>query len=93
LPSCSGACAVGAADGAGQLGVQAVPRLHQQGRPVEQAGGAQVVEVVGGERVQGRQQLAHDTSHAVDQVFEVYPVRPSVDHLNPQVRSLSTILR
>jgi hypothetical protein len=65
-----GLFAVGAADGARELGVDPVPRPHQQRRPVEQLRGDQVVEVVGGEGVQGRQQLAHDTSHAFDQTFE-----------------------
>ena len=51
-------------------------RPHQHRRSGRAAGrGRQGVEVVGGERVQGRQQLAHDTSHAFDQVFEVYRLK------------------
>jgi hypothetical protein len=88
-----GLCAVGAADGAGQLGVDPVPRLHQQGRPVEQPGRAQGVEVVGGERVQGRQQLAHHTSECFRSGVRSLPAREPRHYLNPQVRDLSTDLR
>jgi hypothetical protein len=58
--------------GTGQLGVDPVPRPHQQRRPVQHPGGGQAGKVIGGEHVQRRQQLAHDTSTLFDQVFEVY---------------------
>jgi hypothetical protein len=43
---------LGASDGAGQLGVDAVAGTHQLGRSVEQFGVAQQEEVVGGEPVE-----------------------------------------
>jgi hypothetical protein len=60
------------ADGAGQLGIDPVPQPHQPGGPLQQRTGAQGVQIVGGQGVQRRGQLAHHTSHPLDQVFEAY---------------------
>jgi hypothetical protein len=64
------------ADGAGQLGIDPVPQPHQPGGPLQQRTGAQGVQIVGGQGVQRRGQLAHHTSHPLDQVFERY--RPAL---------------
>jgi hypothetical protein len=51
-----------AAHRAGELGVDPVRRPDQLRRPVQQLGSHQAVEVLGGQGVEGRLQLAHDTS-------------------------------
>ena len=81
---------VGGAHRAGDHGGELVLRGDQGADPVQLLAGRQRVEILGGERVQGRQQLAHDTSHAFDQVFEVYRCEHALHYLNPQVRGLST---
>jgi hypothetical protein len=56
---------------AGHLGGQPVLRHQQRTQPVQQGRAAQRGEVLGGEGVECGEQLVHDTSHRVDQVFEV----------------------
>jgi hypothetical protein len=56
---------VGDPDGAGQFGVDPVPGPDQLRRPVQQLGRDHRVEIVGGERNQGRLQLSHDNSRAL----------------------------
>jgi hypothetical protein len=64
---------IGDPDGAGQLGVDPVDRPHQLRGAIEQGRGAHGVEVVGGQSVQRRCQLAHgNLPTRIDQVFEVY---------------------
>ena len=72
-------------DGAGQLGVDPVPRRHQPRGPVQQARRRQAVQVLGGERDQRRCQLAHDTYRSLRSGVEVYREEGHPE-LNPQVR-------
>jgi hypothetical protein len=62
---------IGDPDGAGQLGLDPVPRPHELGGAIEQATCAHRVQIVGGQGVESRLQLAHDTSPQFDQMFEV----------------------
>jgi hypothetical protein len=58
------------ADPAGQQRVEAVTRLDQLGDLLQLGAGGQRVQVVGGERVQRRCQLAHDTSRGLTHIFD-----------------------
>jgi hypothetical protein len=62
---------LGAACGAGQLGVDAIPCPHKHARAVEELGRDHAVEDLADEGVERGLQLAHDTSQQFDQVFEV----------------------
>jgi hypothetical protein len=57
---------------AGQLGIHPVPRLEQLPDPVELLPRRHAVDVLGGQGIERRLQLAHDTTQPFDQVFEVY---------------------
>jgi hypothetical protein len=62
---------LGPPDGAGQLGVDAVAGTHQLGCSDEQVGLAEHEEVVGGEPIERRLQLAHGHLPGVERMFEV----------------------
>jgi hypothetical protein len=61
---------VGHAHPTGQLGVDPVAGPDQHRRPTQLISVAHHVEVVGGQGIQRRFQLAHDTSCTFDQLFE-----------------------
>jgi hypothetical protein len=63
---------LGDPDGAGQLGVHPVAGADQHRGAVELLSGGHGVQIVGGQGVERRLQLAHDTSHTFDRVFEAY---------------------
>jgi hypothetical protein len=56
---------------AGHFGGEPVLRHQQRAQPVEKSRAEHGGQVVAGERLQGSQQLVHDTSHRFDHVFEV----------------------
>jgi hypothetical protein len=60
----------GAAHGAGQLGVDHVPRRHQRRAPLEQVRAGQRVQLGAGQRAQRIEQLAHGTSHLLERLYE-----------------------
>jgi len=61
---------VGPAHRTGQFGVEPVARPHQESRPVQQLGREQAVQILGGQRVEGRLQLSYDTSQQTEHLFE-----------------------
>ena len=62
---------LGLAHGAGDLGGEPVLRGQQRAQPIQQRRAGQRGEVLGGDAVEGGQQLVHDTSHRFDHVFEM----------------------
>ena len=62
---------LGLPHGAGDLGGQPVLRGQQRAQPVQQRRAEQRGEVLGGQGIECGEQLVHDTSHRIDQVFEV----------------------
>ena len=81
------ACSSALPHGAGQLGVDPVPgRAPARAVRSSSSPAGERVQVLGGERVQRRCQLAHDTSHTVRSGVRSLPRAGADHHTNPQVR-------
>jgi hypothetical protein len=75
---------------AGDHGGQPVLRGDQVADPIELGTGGQGVEILGGQCVQGRLQLAHDTSERPRSGVRSLPRTGIPGQVNPQVSALST---
>ena len=83
---------LGAAHGAGQLGVDPVPRPHQHVVRSSELG-ATMPSRSSAARRPAPTQLPHDTSHDFDHTVRSLVARRAVDQLNPQVRACPQIHR